>query len=285
MRNSHEMPIRMNVLRPTISEVNQSDREIRRLRILLLVLMLMEVIAVFVPRISNQWRGEFGFLPQILIGFVVLALIITLHLAAQRKLLREISTALIAASSYVDRLEQISLIDPPTQLFNRRYLDELFNHQLQWVKRNGKAATLLLIEVLPNEQEAAAEEIVIQAAFIMRSNYRGSDYVMRYSTDQFLVVLPDTNEQQAQIALSRLIDKVDNWNLANEKWEISLRLASSTCPADGLLWKKLSEIEERMRDKSDLGVRTLSPRKPAVTVEAMLNIYSVNNSGCAAVAS
>jgi diguanylate cyclase (GGDEF)-like protein len=263
MTIADEKPTRVNALRPAISDVNQSGREIRRLRVLLLVLMLVEVVAVFVPRVSNQWRGEFGFLPQILIGFVVLALIFTLHLAAQRHLLREVSTALIAASSYVERLEQISLIDPPTQLFNRRYLDELFNHQLKWVNRSGKSATLLLIEARPNEQNAGAagEEIVIEAAFILRSNFRGSDYVMRYSNDQFLVVLPDTNEQQAQIALSRLIDKVDHWNLANDKRVMILRLALSTCPPDGSLWEKLSAIEKRMENRSDSGVRTLSPPK------------------------
>jgi diguanylate cyclase (GGDEF)-like protein len=221
--------------------------------------MLVEVIAVFAPRIFTQWQGEFRFLPQVLIGFVVLALILSLHLTAQRRLLREVSAALNAASSYVNRLEEISLIDLPTQLFNRRYLEELFNHRLKWVNRSGKLATLSLFEVLPNEQKAAAEEVVIEAAFILRSNFRGSDFVVRYSTDQFLVVLPDTNEQQAQIALSRLIDKVDHWNIANDKGKMTLRLTLSTCPPDGNLWEKLREIEERMRNKSDPEVRTLIP--------------------------
>jgi diguanylate cyclase (GGDEF)-like protein len=261
----------MNALKPAISEINHGDREVRRLRILLLVLMLVEVVAVFVPKISNQWRSEFGFLPQILIGFVVLVLVLTLHLSAQRKLLREVSTSLIAATSYVDRLEQLSFIDPPTQLFNRRYLDELFNHQLNWVVRSGKSATLLLIDVLPNGQKSAAE-IVVEAAFILRSNFRGSDYVLRYSTEQVLVVLPDTNEQQSQIALSRLIDKVDQWNLANEKWEMAFRLVLSTCPPGEHLWDKLSEIEMRMQNKSDLGVRTLAPLKPAGYATELLPI-------------
>jgi diguanylate cyclase (GGDEF)-like protein len=264
MINSHEQPTSMNSLRPAMSVVSKSDREIRRLRILLLVLMVAEAIAVLVPRISNQWRGEFGFLPQILIGFVVLALIFTLHLALQRELLRDVSTALITATSYVDRLEQFSLMDPQTQLFNRRYLDQLFNQQLGWLNRGGKPATLLLLEVLPNGPIAVAEEIVIEAAFVLQSNFRGSDHVVRYSTDQFIVAMPDTNEQQAQIALSRLIDKVDHWNLANEKWEMALRLEVTTCPAGGNLWQKLSEIEERMRGESAPGVRTLVARKPAV---------------------
>ena len=254
MRNSHEKPVRLNVLRPAMSVVNQSDGEMRRLRILLLVLMSVEVIAVLVPRISNLWRGEVGFLPQILIGFVVLALIFTLHLAAQRKLLREISTALIVATSYVESLEQFSLIDPETQLFNRSYLDQLFDQQSKWLNRHGKPATLWLIEVLPDGQKATVEEIVIEAAFVLRANFRGSDYIVRYHNDQFLVVLPDTNEAQAQIALHRLIDKVDSWNLENETWEMALRHELSTCPPGGNLRGKLREIEERMRDKPDPGL-------------------------------
>jgi diguanylate cyclase (GGDEF)-like protein len=263
MRTSDENSTTENALRPAISEVDQGDREIQRLRLLLLGLMFVEVISAFAPRMSRQWQGEFGFLPQVLIGFVALALILSLHLAAQRKLLREVSTALVSASSYVNRLEQISLIDPPSQLFNRRYLDELFNHQLKWVKRRDQPATLLLLEVLPNGQNELAEEIVIEAAYILRSNFRGSDYVVRYATDQFLVVLPDTSEQQAQIALSRLIDKVDRWNAANEKVQMALRLALKTCAPDGNLWEKLGEIEKRMCDKTDPEIRTLLPAQPA----------------------
>jgi diguanylate cyclase (GGDEF)-like protein len=256
----YENSAKMDVLRPMMSVVSQSDRAIRRLRILLLVLMLTEVIAVLVPRISNLWRGEIGFLPQILIGFVVLALIFTLHLAAQRRLLRDVSTALIAATSYVENLEQFSCIDPQTRLFNRSYLVQLFDQQMKWLNRHGKPLTLWLTEVLPDRQKAALGEIVAEAAYVLRSNFRGSDYIVRYGEDQFLVVLPDTNEWQAQVALQRLTDRVDAWNLENATWEMGLRHELSTCLPGGNLWEKLHEIEARMRYKPEAG---LLPTLPA----------------------
>ena len=110
-----------------------------------------------VPKNSNPLRVEINAVPQLLIGFIFLALIFALHLASQNKLLDEVSTALIAANSYVKRLEQLSLIDPPTQLFNRRYLDQLLNQQLKWLYRSGKPATLLMLELLPTEKIAAEE--------------------------------------------------------------------------------------------------------------------------------
>jgi diguanylate cyclase (GGDEF)-like protein len=261
MRSLPEKPTTTNASRPELPAVSRNEREIRGIRILLVLLVLIELISVAVPKSSNPWRVEIDSVPQLLIGFVFLVLIFALHLASQRKLLDEVSTALIAANSYVKRLEQLSLIDPPTQLFNRRYLDQLLNQQLKWLYRSGKPATLLMLELLPVGRKVAAEEIVIEAAFVLRTNFRGSDYVVRYSKDQFLVVLPDTFEQQAQIALSRLIDKVDHWNLANEKCEMALRLELCTCPPGGNLWEKLGELEERMRRES--GGRRLIPQKPA----------------------
>ncbi len=261
MRSSPETPTTTTRTRPGLPVVSRNEREIRRIRILLVLLVLIELISVAVPKNSSLWRVEINAVPQLLIGFVFLVLIFALHLASQHKLLDEVSTALVAANSYVKRLEQLSLIDPPTQLFNRRYLDQLLNQQLKWLYRSGKSATLLMLELLPVGRGIAAEEIVIETAFVLRTNFRGSDYVVRYSNDQFLVVLPDTVEQQAQIALSRLIDKVDHWNFANQKCEMALRLELCTCPPGGNLWEKLGELEERMRSES--GGRTLIPQKPA----------------------
>jgi len=240
----------MNALNPELSVPGQNDWDSWSIRILLLVLVLSGVISVLVPRISTHSRVESGFVPQVLIGFAILVLVFYLHLASQRRLLRKVSTALIAATSYVDRLEQVSLIDPHTQLFSRKYFDQLFNQQLGWLNRCGKSATLVLFEVLPDVHKSAAEEIVIEAALVLRSNFRGSDYVLRNSSTQFLVLLPDTTEHQAQYALNRLTDKVDSWNLENGRSEMVLRHELNTCPPGGDLWDTLRGIEERLRDNS-----------------------------------
>ncbi len=249
MRSSHEKPTTM--LEPESCVPSQNDLESWGIRILLFVLVLSGVISVLVPRITNHWRVESGFAPQVLIGFAILSLVFYLHLLSQRRLLRKVSTALIAATSYVDRLEQVSLIDPHTQLFNRKYFDQLFNQQLGWLNRCGKSATLVLFEVLPDGHESSAEELAIEAALVLRSNFRGSDYVLRNSATQFLALLPDTTEVQAQYALNRLSDKLDNWNLEHKRSEMVLRHELSTCPPGGDLWDTLREIEGRLRVNPD----------------------------------
>ena len=235
---------------PGLSVPSQNEWETWSIRILLLVLVLDGVIPLLLPGISTHLRIETGSVPQVLIGFAILALVFYLHVELQRKLLRKVSSALLAATSYVDRLEQVSFIDPQTQLFNRKYLDQLFNQQLRWLNLNGKSATLLLFEVLPDGQKKLANEIVVESAFVLRSNFRGSDYLVRNSTDQFLALLPDTTEDQAQTALSRMRDKVDSWNLENERYEMVLRHEITTCLPGGNLWESLRELEEKLNNKA-----------------------------------
>jgi len=243
----NESPTQKHALKPELSVAGQHDREIRSIGILLAFVVLVGAICALVTLSSDHLKNQLGLLPQWLFGLAALVLMFYLHLASQRRLLSEVSTALIAATAYVDRLEQVSLIDPLTQLFNRRYLDQLFNQQLKWLNRNGRSATLLLFQVLPDTHKSPAEELAIEVALVLRSNFRGSDYVLRNSPDQFLVLLPDTNEDQAQYALNRLAEKLDDWNLENRTAEMALRHELSTCPPGGNLWEVLREVEERMQ--------------------------------------
>lgn len=84
MRNSDETPTTMTALRPHLTGTSQNDRETRSLRILLVVALLAGAISALVPKVSSQSLVKINLLPQLLIAFVVLALIFTLHLAYQR---------------------------------------------------------------------------------------------------------------------------------------------------------------------------------------------------------
>jgi GGDEF domain-containing protein len=84
----------------------------------------------------------------------------------------------------------------------------------------------------------------------LRANFRGSDYIVRYTRDQFLVLLPDTNQPQAQIALDRLNSKVEFWNLDNESSSISLRQEMISCLPGEDLWVRLSEMEKTLQEEA-----------------------------------
>ena len=250
--SSHKTPKNGNLPEPELSVVCQNHQETWGTRILFLVVVLESVVSVLMPHLSGQVRLEISFLPQLLIAFVALILTLHLRVVSQRKSLRGVSKALIDSISYIDRLENFSFIDPQTQTFSRSYLYQLFSLQSKSSNRAGTTTTLCLVAVRPDERTAdssASEEIIDDAALVLRANFRGSDYVVRYTRDQFLVLLPDTTEPQAQIALNRLADKVEFWNLENESASISLRQEMICCPPGGDLWVRLSEMEKNLQDE------------------------------------
>ena len=91
------------------------------------------------------------------------------------------------------------------------------------------------------------EEVVLEAAYILRSNFRGSDYLVRSGANQFVALLPEPADIQARFALNRLRDKVDSWNLECKDSGLVLQHELGTCSPGGSFWEALLKAEERMR--------------------------------------
>jgi GGDEF domain-containing protein len=242
-----------------------NDRAIRAIRILFSVVALVGVFSLLHPSLYHRARAENAFLPILLVGLAALLVIINLHLAAQRQKLREVSAALADAKEYAEELEQFSFFDPQTELFNWRYLDQLFDHQLRWMNRSGQPTTLLLFEVISDRQNLSETEAILNATHLLRSNFRGSDYLVRSSANQFLVLLRDTSEEQAQIALDRLTEKIQSSNEGPGRLRPLLRYDLTTCLPGGSLWEKLRDTEEKLR-----ALRAAWPNQPHRVLSALV---------------
>src|SRR5207248_5063013 len=69
----------------------------------------------------------------------------------------------------------------------------------------------------------AGDKFTAEFANLMKNTFRGSDTLARYSGNHFLVIMPGTGEQQAEIAVRRFQEAVDQWNLATKTgWEINV---------------------------------------------------------------
>ncbi|WP_373481980.1 diguanylate cyclase [Acetobacterium sp.] len=107
----------------------------------------------------------------------------------------------------IKRLEeeiiQLSIRDKLTQVYNRPKLDEFLQYELERSERTKAPFAIILMDVdsLTSINDAygnpVGDDLLVAIAEILKENVRGTDLVGRWSGEEFLIILPDTDEKGA----------------------------------------------------------------------------------------
>ena len=99
--------------------------------------------------------------------------------------------------------------------------------------------------------------VLSQIATILKSCVRGSDCVVRYGGDEFLVLLPETDQPGAEIVRQRVHQKVAEWDLSNRVGDlpISVSLGLYLHVTGQTAEKDVAEVDARMYAEKLAGKR------------------------------
>jgi diguanylate cyclase (GGDEF)-like protein len=186
---------------------------------------------------SRMIRVEEVYLPQFFFGLISLILLFNIHLLNQKFSLNITRRSLISELAVNERLESLSLVDPVTQLLNRRGMSQLIPKEVARSNRMGGNLTFMKIDISGfNEINAKfgpieGNGLLVEFGKLLKTVFRGGDTVFRQNDHEFMVVMPDTNEVQCEPPLQRLLRSVEQWNLNNGKpYELSFRWAFTAYP-------------------------------------------------------
>jgi diguanylate cyclase (GGDEF)-like protein len=110
-------------------------------------------------------------------------------------------------------LQMNAVTDPLTGLYNRRLFSEGFEKELNRARRYGLPLGLVMLdlhrfkEVNDKHGHPSGDEVLRAAATTLKKALRTSDSAFRIGGDEFAVLLPQTDAEQA-LALSRRIETV-----------------------------------------------------------------------------
>lgn len=113
------------------------------------------------------------------------------------------------------RLQQQSIRDPLTGLFNRRYMDEILRQEESRAIRNESQVGIIMLDVdhfkkfNDNYGHEAGDEILRVLGKILHHHFRESDVVCRYGGEEFIVIMPD-------ITLEQCLEKAEQLRLVVE---------------------------------------------------------------------
>ena len=141
-----------------------------------------------------------------------------------------------------DELVQQANHDPLTNVYNRRYFNQVIELELARSKRHERTIGFLMIDVNQFKEindifgHQMGDEVLKAVASMLKDAVRESDLVVRYGGDEFLIVLMET-EGESRMIEDRIAAALAKRNETNDLIPFVVTLAiGSACwnPADNL---------------------------------------------------
>lgn len=121
----------------------------------------------------------------------------------------------IEKAYYIAEAKRLAEIDPLTGVLNRRGLDKVIEREAARLKRYPGNLSVVVGDVdgfkriNDNYGHAAGDEVLKAAAAALSATVRSADSVARFGGDEFVVVMPETGPEEAEIARARLKSALD----------------------------------------------------------------------------
>lgn len=164
-------------------------------------------ISLFVE--APLWRRWWAIL---LYGAAFLTVIYGIVRVRESALIREQNERLEEKNA---ELERLSLHDPLTEIYNRRYFDTRLGEEIAFARRSERPLALLMLDLDQFKEyndrhgHVAGDQILVAFARILTKEIqRKTDFACRYGGEEFAVVLYDTDLWGAKEIAVRILEAV-----------------------------------------------------------------------------
>lgn len=152
----------------------------------------------------------------------------------------------------IHRLEQLSLCDDLTSLYNRRAFDQRFSEEVDRANRQGYDVFLAIIDIdnfkdyNDTHGHSEGDKVLMELSVILQDCTRHNvDMSFRLGGDEFAVILPGTNANQATEIVQRILLRYVECGFGST----TLSIGIIACKRD--MGLELAEDEERMKKRAD----------------------------------
>lgn len=214
---------------------------------------------------------EFTVSRELFISLMALIILLNTYVISRRLELRRTREMVISTTIQSELIRLQSFTDPLTEVYNRRMLDDMFHRYVSHAKRSSKPMTVLVVDVDRFKDintrfgHLTGDFVLAEIASLLRGAVRGTDAVVRYGGDEFLVFLAESAPAGAEVVNNRIAKSVQDWNAAGHLGNFDLTLSIGLAEwKDGLsLDEMLNTADQKMysaKEARKRGAATLLSR-------------------------
>ena len=189
----------------------------------------------------------------------------------------EFSAIAIQNAQNFHMVEELTVQDDHTGLYNSRHLRRVLEQEVVRASRFGHPVSLIFFDLdhfkLVNDRHGhqAGSRVLSEIGQLLKRTLRSTDVPVRYGGDEFVVLLPETSRDQALECARRILDEIRQTPLlANEKYgpiRICASFGVASFPDDAQtpdeLLSRADEAMYRVKGASRDGVSAALPRSEA----------------------
>lgn len=175
---------------------------------------------------------------------------------------------LLRPNSFYSRVKHRIWVDPLTGLFNKRYLENQLSKELQRASRYEHNLSILCCDidnfVAINDEfgHEVGDRILEELASILKRNFRSIDIAARYGSDEFIVLLPETERNRALKTGTRIVEQIKDYDFFKDELqvkEMSVSIGVASFPEDaGGTFELIKKAHNALRQaKKEGGGRAL----------------------------
>ncbi len=189
-------PLLKNIINKAILSINEEERK---------KINSKYYYVIYETAVSYKW------LYKILVPLLIVLVIIII---SNRKLKKEIKKRKMAE----EQLKKIVDLDPLTNTYNRRKIDEILEIELSRVKRYKVNLSLIFLDIDNFKKinddlgHKVGDEILIKFSKLIKEHIRKTDSLGRWGGEEFVIILSETTKEQAKNVAYLIKEKINAYN-------------------------------------------------------------------------
>lgn len=220
-----------------LAGIEKRDRELWMLVVGIGIVIATGLLLVLFPATflsDGRFYFQVSMSKELFFGLVCLLVLFNLYIISRRLEFRKLRQQLVSSTLQSELLRLQSFMDPLTEIYNRRSLDDIATKYISRARRDGSALTFLMLDVDRFKQvntqfgHLTGDVVLAEIASVLRSSVRGSDSVVRYGGDEFLIFLAEANAAAARAVVDRIHKGMDAWNQSGQLPDFPITLSIGT---------------------------------------------------------